>query len=171
MNSGASIKLIGTKVLTPDEQAALLDTEYLRGTEMNFDYAMRQVERLIPNILLASAAPAKSKMYEDIVARIMEAEKKVTWSMYQQFYGTDIISFNWDTLFELSATTIGVPVRYPGDRPPNKPYFAVCKPHGSINLEACLNKTCPVGIVHRDDISQLYGKGAWYPVQCEGCKE
>lgn len=166
----ASVQLLGSGVLSRSEERALKGTEYLNGDLLNFDYAMTQVESLIPHILLASANPEKSSAYRNLVERIFDAEGAVTWSKRRLFYGTDVISFNWDTLFEMAATKAHVSVRYPADSRPENPYISVSKPHGSINLEACLNHRCPMfGITHRDQISKLYGEGAWYPVKCRAC--
>ena len=42
-----------------------------------------------------------------------------------------IISFNWDTLVEIVAADLGIPVHY---RDQDAPGLRMCKPHGSLNL-------------------------------------
>jgi len=170
LDVGASVQLLGSGVLRPQEEKALAGTDYLTGDLLNFDYAMSQVESLIPHILLASAKPRRSAAYHNLVDRILDAEGTVRWSKRRMYYGTDVISFNWDTLFEMAAGGAQVPVRYPADSRPPSPYISVCNPHGSIKLEACLNHRCPMfGITHRDQIGKLYGEGTWFPLRCRAC--
>src|SRR3990170_3716565 len=125
---------------------------------------MAEIERSILTVLLASADPSKWNIYDELISQVKRAEKTVSWSQYKPYYGTDVISFNWDTFPEISTEGVAMAARYPGDPWPGRSYLATPKPHGSTNLEARLTAGCArEALTHRNEVNELYGETAWTP--------
>ncbi len=56
----------------------------------------------------------------------------------------DVISFNWDTLFELAFEQVGTIDHYLAVQRParGRPRIRLLKPHGSLGLTTCTNPSC-----------------------------
>ncbi len=168
LTTGVELDVRG--VLSSDDRGALQGTDYLNGNMLNFLHIMSEIERVIPSVIMASANPGGSNVYDELALRIKEADERDWITRSQRWYNTDVVSFNWDTLFEVAARRRRLPVRYPGVFQPGRKYLTVEKPHGSINLEHCPQEDCPNNeITLREDISDHYGETVWTRGRCEGC--
>ncbi len=168
LTTGVELDVRG--ILDTNEIRALEGTGYMHEYVLEFRNLMLEIERVIPSVILGSANPDGSNVYDELAERIKEADRSDWISRSPHWYNCDVISFNWDTLFEIAARRQGLRVSYPGVVRPGGQTLTVEKPHGSINLEHCPDEDCTKKeIILRDEINDHYGETDWTREQCEGC--
>ena len=161
---GVHIKVDTIPSLSATDRKCIQKSRFCRDGTLDLSALLQGIERIIPITVFHSANPEASRCYLEMakVLSVIRSDKPYKF--------LDIISLNWDTLFEANMEEEGLYPYYPYLKNiKDRMWVNVIKPHGSLNWDYCDNPACRKKEVNRRP-TQLLPRTEWKAIKCEVCK-
>lgn len=148
-----------------DELEKLSNGPYVQSGRLAISEVLSGLVEAIPIVIYQAGEPEGSTAYRDI------ANQCTILRQESGYRSVEILSFNWDTIFERFLIEGGVYPHYPEVyNQTGVDWINVMKPHGSLNIEYCSNEGCSLeGELKRLGVDQESYSSTWAPTECMAC--